>query len=288
MADNPIPGSAPSPEPAPSPTPSRVVMDADNWREFIPEDHRAEKSLESIKSFPDMVKGYVHAQKAIGGSIRLPKPDAPPEERKAFVDDIYNKLGRPTSPTEYKIQVPEVFAGANGKPGVFSEDVHNSFKGLAHQIGLNTEQAQALVNWQAEQFSQSLKTADTEYNTAVADLKARWGPNNTKNTEIANRAFKTIATPKQAAIADALGLLNQPEMVEMFYNVGNILAEHNVIPGAVEGATTKEEAKAKLDAIMADPKHPYRNPRDVGHATAQKQVSDLFRIIHGDRLYPTG
>jgi len=266
----------------------KIVMDADNWREFIPEEHRAEKSLESLKSFPDMVKGYVHGQKLVGSSVRLPKPDAPEEERKAFLDDLYGKLGRPTKPEEYKVQVPEVFQGKNGQPSVFSEDIHNSFKGLAHQIGLNDGQVQALVNWQADQFTQSLKTADTEYITAVGDLKARWGPNYAKNQEIANRAFKTIATPKQAAIADALGILNQPEMVEMFYNVGNILAEHNVIPGAVEGVTTKGEAQAKIDAILADPKHAYRNPRDPGHAGAQKQVSDLFRIVHGDRQYPTG
>ena len=63
---------------------------AGDWFASIPQEFQSEKSIQSFKGKPigDVVKSFVEAQKLVGGSIRLPKPDAAAEERKKFLDDI--------------------------------------------------------------------------------------------------------------------------------------------------------------------------------------------------------
>ncbi|HKZ45608.1 MAG TPA: hypothetical protein VJ343_02790, partial [archaeon] len=51
-----------------------------------------DKSFEPIKDFHGLGKTFVDAQKMIGGSLRLPKEGATPEERKKSVDEIMTKL----------------------------------------------------------------------------------------------------------------------------------------------------------------------------------------------------
>src|SRR5438093_625268 len=82
------PASAPTP--APTAPPAAPVTD---WRsaltgEFAP--LATDKSLEVIKgkdwseAGPLLAKGYVSAQKMIGGSVQIPGPQATPEQIKAF------------------------------------------------------------------------------------------------------------------------------------------------------------------------------------------------------------
>jgi len=72
-----------------------ATTSGNGWIASLPTELQSEKSLQSFKDLPALAKSYVEAQKMIGGSIRLPKPDAPPEEREKVIGDIYTKLGRP-------------------------------------------------------------------------------------------------------------------------------------------------------------------------------------------------
>src|SRR5207245_11223293 len=64
-----------------------------------------EKSLETVKDVPSLVKGFVEAQKMIGGSIRLPNDKMKPEEAEKAWGDIYAKLGRPENADKYDTKV---------------------------------------------------------------------------------------------------------------------------------------------------------------------------------------
>src|SRR3990172_11892156 len=98
-----VPAPAPAPEPAPAPAPT-------DWRAALPADLQADKSLEQFKGKdwaevgPTLAKGYVETKKMVGGSLKVPKEDATPEEQAAF----YTALGRPETPDKYETKVPEL------------------------------------------------------------------------------------------------------------------------------------------------------------------------------------
>ncbi len=80
--------------------------------------------------------------KLIGSSIRIPKDDAPPEEKNAFL----NKLGRPEKPDGYEFAAPKSLP--EGLP--YDGERATAFKTKAHELGLTKTQAAALHDWFVE------------------------------------------------------------------------------------------------------------------------------------------
>ena len=255
-------------------------------RNFFPDDLKVDKSLDSYKGkegTANFVKTFISAQKMAGVALKLPAEGASDEERTATLRDVYTKLGCPEKP-EYTVNIDEKHKSG----GVFSEDVQRTFFAKAHELGLNTTQVQALTDWQVGELEQAIEKEKVVHAKAVADLKIKWGAKDQANIEIANRAFKAMATPKIEQLAKGIGLLDHPEFVEFMFNIGTKLAESNVIVGAIEGATTKEEAASKIAEIMADPKAPYKDHRNPKHKDQQLEMERLHRIVHGDALHPMG
>lgn len=102
-----------------------------NWKDQLPDDLKTDPSLKTIQDIPGLAKSYIHSQKMIGkDKIVLPNEFATKEEW----DDVFNKLGRPPSPEEYKI---------DGE----ATDLINNFKPVAHNLGLNNNQVQELIKF---------------------------------------------------------------------------------------------------------------------------------------------
>ena len=75
-----------------------------NFQDLIPDEYRAEKSLENFKDMGDFVKSYLSAQKIVGADkIPVPNKFATDEDW----NKVYEKLGRPKSADEYKFNLPE-------------------------------------------------------------------------------------------------------------------------------------------------------------------------------------
>ena len=113
-------------------TPSEPVETTTvDWRNDLPDDLREDPSLKTIQDIPGLAKSYIHSQKMIGkDKIVLPNEHATKEDW----DDVFNKLGRPASAEEYKIE---------GE----ASDLINNFKPVAHNLGLNNNQVQKLVEF---------------------------------------------------------------------------------------------------------------------------------------------
>ena len=127
------------------PEPTPVVSGAGDWFESLPPDLKVEKSIQSFKGkgVADVAKSYVEAQKMIGGSIRLPKPDAKPEEREAFMADLSTKLGRPATAADYKKAVT-LEALPDGTP--WDEAAYDEFLGEMHKAHATPAQVNAAAN----------------------------------------------------------------------------------------------------------------------------------------------
>ncbi len=252
------------------------------WRESIPQEIRGEKSFDVFKGKdwnevgPVMAKSFVDSQKMIGGSIRLPKQDATPEEKQKFNDEIYTKLGRPGKPEEYQFQRPTFGEGQ------WDANLEKSFLGLAHKMGLNHGQVQELVNFEANRIQSGLQNNTKAREDNVNKLKTEWGTDFPRRAELSKRAFTQIATEagilneaKEFFINSGLG--DHPIPLKIFHVVGEMLAESGFIDGRVSGAANADEVKAKIDAMFLDSKHPLNDISHPKHKQAVEEYTNLFQ-----------
>lgn len=246
-----------------------------DWRAGLPDDLRTEKSLEAIKDVGGLAKSYVESQKMIGGSVRLPKEGATPEE----IDAFHTKLGRPEKPEGYGFVKP-----ATLPEGVtWNDDLVGWFGKSAHAVGLSKAQANSLLNaWNDNQFSQAHE-GQKVMKAELGKLQEEWGDRFDGRVELGLRGIERILPAEEAtqfkSLMDSTGLGNHPLMLRFAYQVGNLLKEDGYImsdgKGGIMGA---DSAKTKIEAVNADPKHAYWDETNPGHKAAVAEMSQLFKL----------
>ena len=96
------PSGSPATSPVNNNVTSVVEQAAADWKASLAEEIRADKSLAPIKDINSLAKSYIHAQKLVGvEKIPLPNKHATEEDWNV----VYDKLGRPKSPEEYKYNI---------------------------------------------------------------------------------------------------------------------------------------------------------------------------------------
>jgi hypothetical protein len=256
-----------------------------DWRGGLPEEIRGEKSLEVIKgkdwseAGPVLAKSYVEAQKMIGGSVRIPKEDAPPEEWQKF----HQKLGTPEKPEGYQFNRPALGEGA-----AWDSAFEKKFLATAHGLGLNNKGVQKLMDLQAELVETQLKDIARKRQETVETLKKEWGGDYERKLSLAGRAKMLlqakagISEEEADAFFDGMGAGDHPVILKIFHQLGEIFAEDGWIRGDEVPASGVEAAKAKIKEINANPKHPYWVD-GPGHAEAVKEMEELHKIAYPGR-----
>ena len=108
----------------------------ENWRNALPEDIRGEECWDVVTDFGNMAKQFVNQRKAIGkDKVVLPGSNATPEEKSAF----YDSIGRPKTPQDYAVDVPQEMAE------FYTKEVVAEQAKLAHEIGATNEQFAAYM-----------------------------------------------------------------------------------------------------------------------------------------------
>src|SRR4030095_3808230 len=110
-APAPLPDVAPASAAAPpgaTITPPVATLPSGAWRPTLPDEMKAEPSLGGFKDVGALAKAWVETKRLVGDAVKVPKPDASPEERAAF----HRKLGVPQSPDQYG----ETVTGQLGRP----------------------------------------------------------------------------------------------------------------------------------------------------------------------------
>jgi hypothetical protein len=276
-----------------------------NENEFLsslPEDLRAEASLQTIKDVGSLAKGYVHAQKELGGRIRKPGKDATSEEYDEFytkisdipgitrlpvdndskaeekLSELYDRLGRPTDPKDYNIQVPEDVP--------LDEAFVDKFRPVAHKIGLNQRQVESLAEFQInearEVHAQINKTLQLQRDQAVTHFKKEWGGEFDTNMELAKLTINKYAEKYPEAVDDLkFGYANSnPVFLQLLVDMGKMSKEGETMAtnDNTSSVLTKEQAQAKITEIRRDVKHPYYDARHPDHDKALQEVNDLYAV----------
>ena len=185
-----------------------------DFRNQLPEEIREHPSLQSIKDLPNLALSYVNAQRLIGAD-KIPIPKNPTEED---LSNIYNKLGRPEQPNGYKIQADNVY--------VTEQDV-NTYQDIAHRLGLNTQQAQGILDYYKSQIQLSTETLSKDQEKlreeVATQLRAEWGGDYEQNVQLANQAVADMVGKDllDMELKDGTKVGNHPSFIKAFAKFGD-------------------------------------------------------------------
>lgn len=258
--------TAPTPQTAPQPTvpvkadlnlPPAPVQPPQNpsWMDGLKDDHKGFLEMKKWTTPEAIIEGYRNLEKLRGVPaerlLQLPeKMDAP-----GALDSVYDRLGRPKTPQEYKITVHE-------KHG--DKEAAEAFAGLAHKLGLSATQAEAISNWSNEMTDKKMKVMEDKraasYEEEIKGVQDDWGSNFEKRVSIARQGASLVGealrnawkteNPTQALekLENAIGYR---AMMELTHSLGAKLGEHSYVgsdtPGPV--AMSKNEAETRMKEL---------------------------------------
>lgn len=252
--------------PAAVPTPPAAVAD---WKAALPEDVRADPGLQKYTSIEALAKGYLNVQKMIG-SEKVPVPKTEDDWAR-----WYDAAGRPKEPGGYEFKEVQLPEGMN-----YNTELEGAFKSVAHQAGLNVQQAQALRDWfaaqQGEAFSTDSRAAIEARNTAEAALKRELGNAYDGYVSAAKAALAEYTSPDFVAFLDKSGLGNHPELVKAFGRIGRETLGETKLKSA---GVAVEPTAAELDVKIADFRSSHRGALyDKTHPDHARLTAELTRL----------
>ena len=261
-------------------TPVEQVASED-WKASIPEDLQNEPSLADIKDVASLAKGFVHAQHMIGSDkVAIPGTQASQEE----LDNFYNKLGRPETvdgyeaPTENMPEIP------------YDNELQTMFFEEAHRIGLNKQQAGALIRWQAEQAQASIENgnqqAEINLEKAQDAMRKEFGKAYEEKMDLAKNAALEFGGDELMKVLDATGLGNEPAVIKAFANIGKAISNDEIIGGGGRQGfmMSPAEAKAQIANMKRDPNF-MASYTDNGHVAHKESVAEMARLY--ELAYPS-
>ena len=255
----------------PEVTPARFI-------DSLAEDVRSEPSLQNIQDVDQLAKGYVHAQRMVGADkIPLPNKHATDDDWNQF----YSRLGRPDTPEAYEVQYNPPAEGyePTNLPG---------FQEAAFKAGLNTNQAQELLNWYSGLETQALETneaaSEIHRTTAEQDLRQDWGLAYDKKLSEANGVFEKFfgGDMAQVTLEDGSLLGNNPQFIRALTNLASNFSEDTITADQTSsGAMTPQEAQSEISKLTA-PGTAYWDKLHPNHSRAVEEVFALRQMAHPD------
>lgn len=244
-----------------------------DWRAALPEALQKDPALASFKDVASLAKSYREAAKLIGSSIRIPGPNASPEEVAAF----RAKLGVPESPEGYRMDAPPEVAP------LLDGEMLDRFKQAAHRLGVPAQAVAGLWQWYLGELREQQRGVAQMTKQVAAQLREEWGDALfERNVALAQRTVREFGGEELIEFLDATGLGNHPGLIKLFARVGHLLAEDGHVPGDVNGIVTPEAARQRIAEIMSNPEHPYHRKYygTPGHEEAVAEVSRLFQLAY--------
>ena len=259
---------------APATDPAAPTTDpAASWHSTLSDDLKGNKTFEKFKDVNALAAAYVNAEKHISGDkLVVPSKHATPEEWQA----VYRKLGVPEKAEDYKVKFNE--------KATIDDQFSKDFQAKFHALGIHPNQAQAVADWVSEmnvganeKFMQSRKA---KQDAEIADLKKEWGNAFDSKLAKANKLLKEHGGEEVGEYIKSSGLGNDTKIIRLLAAAADALyGEHKVVEGSSGkvGALTPGDAKKQALSIVANANHPYNQKDHPNHASAVKEVEELFQ-----------
>lgn len=218
-----------------------------SWTDGFDEDTNAYVENKGWKDPADLLSSYKNLEKFAGGSknlVEIPGEDADVDRLGQF----YNKLGRPESPDNYKLDVPDGY----------DNEIVDWYKNTAHELGLSDKQANQLFQKWNENVSQKEQAMQQETNRqqeqAIQDLRKEWGQAYENQIDAGRRAVNALGYDQEQLnnMEDKLGTA---EMLKLFAQVGSKMGEDSFAGSERSGGSfglTPAAARQQISDLKLD------------------------------------
>lgn len=270
-----------------------------SFKDHISEEFRSDSSLEDIKDLDSLAKGYIHSQKMLGSSIRIPTEDSSPEAINDFysklqqvpgvvrlpdedtpeaMGELFNKLGRPESFDKYEFKDNQ----AHIDPDKLTE-----FKQTAHEMGLSNSQAQKLLGFYEEAvLGPELQNFTESKEQGEALLKQQWGSDYTARMEGAKLSAAKYSEKHPEAMQQLINspVGNNPAFIEILSDLAAGMSETEVVRGLnkAQYGMSSEEAMDKIQEILGNRDHAYHDASNPAHSAAVQKMQSLYGKAYPD------
>jgi hypothetical protein len=217
----------------------------DDWRMSLPPEIKDHAVLKKYETPNDAIKALVDVQPLIGlDKLPIPPKDAKPEVREKFLNEAFDRLGRPKDPKEYKL--------SELKDVKVNPEVLDALKAEAHKLGLLPAQLDGLYKWYASDIGMRMKQHEEGLTKAKQDseaaLRKEWGEAYNGKVLQAQSLLNKFSGDDYKSLLDS-GFGNHPAVVRFMANMADKLGEDALAKGSTETTLTPKEAAAELAKV---------------------------------------
>jgi len=246
------------------------------WLESLPAEMQGDDSLKAFKSVEDLAKSYLTTKQMVGGSIRIPAADAPPEEW----GKVHAKLGWPEKAEGYQKldtkNLPEGFE--------MDEAFMNDFYKFSHANFLSNKQANAMLQAMNERQMGALKVLNDEQTKANEAAEKRlgqeFGQAKPARLEEIRRFMLQMAPPSVMEKIDASDWGKDPDFLIFMNKIAQQWVDDRAI---VKGRTvdplrnTPDQILLKIKELEKDPRH--MNGNHPEHKKVLAELGNLWKMM---------
>jgi hypothetical protein len=259
-------------EPTATETPTTEV----SWRDSLPDDIKGNTSLEKFSDVSTLAKSYINAESMIGkDKMVVPGVNTTEDEW----NDIYTKLGRPSTPDEYNLEL------ALEEGEAVDDQLFASFKDAAHKHGLSPQQAQGILDYYSaistETLNEQSNAGMLAQEQSSRELREEWGRSYDDNLSKASQIGKQYLGEDafQLQMADGSMLGDNATLIKGLAKLAMVMSEDTLV-GDKDSVTSNAGVQDQLNNLTA-PTSPYWNKSDPQHDATVQKVYALRQVLNG-------
>ena len=255
--------------PAPQPTES-------SWKESISEVYRNDPSIEKFTEIDALAKSYINATRMIGqDKIVVPNKNSTEE----VWEEAYEKLGRLETPDQYNL---------NFKSDVVTIDdsAIKSFAEQSHKLGLNSKQAEGVLNFYKNNMEGIAQQSKIDTETAQAQseqvLRQEWGRDFDAKVKQAGAIAKANINSEvlDMTLSNGTRLGDHPEIIKGFAKIASMMSEDKIVTTESENVNSNADIETEISSITNDINGPYWNKSHPDHDKVVQQVYTLREMFN--------
>ena len=242
-----------------------------SWKNSISEEFRKDPSIEKFTEIDALAKSYINATRMIGqDKIVIPTKNSTQEAW----DEAYEKLGRPESPDKYNLKIESDVINMD-------ENAIKSFAEQSHKLGLNSKQAEGILDFYKNNMEGSAQQSKIDTETAQAqseqELRSEWGRDFDAKVQQAGAIAKANINPEvlDMTLSNGTRLGDHPEIIKGFAKIANMMSEDKIVSTESENVNTVADIETEISAITNDTDGPYWNKQHPDHDKVVQQVYTL-------------
>jgi len=218
-----------------------------DWKTTLPDDIKTDESLKHIQDVPSLAKSYIHAQKMVGADkIAVPNKYATEDDWKI----VYEKLGLPKSPDQYKYELPQ--------DTQVDENTLKSFSSQAHNLGLLPQQAKGVVKFYNDMVNKTMSDADNKAmafrENSTKELKMEYGQAYDENISKAKNLANSIidANFLNSPMADGTKVGDHPALVKGLVKLAGRMGEDSIVQASGPAYLTPKQIDKQIAELTSE------------------------------------